>query len=74
MVGFEGYFHCRRALEELELAFDHKEIITDAYRQIQMQMLQTTIAKQFCRHFTGELYQVIQTVMPDFESLILSTK
>ncbi|MEK3786688.1 NUDIX domain-containing protein [Paenibacillus sp. FSL K6-1230] len=64
-----GLFTVQEALEELELAFDHKEIITDAYRQIQIQMLQTTIAKQFLPpHFTlGELYQVIQTVVPDFE-------
>jgi ADP-ribose pyrophosphatase YjhB (NUDIX family) len=64
-----GLFTIQEALEELELAFDHKEIIQDAYRQIQLQMLQTTIAKQFLpTHFTlGELYQVIQSVVPDFE-------
>ncbi len=64
-----GLFTIREALEELELAFDHRDIIVDAYRKIQLQMLQTTIAKQFLPlHFTlGELYQVIQSVVPDFE-------
>ena len=40
----------------------------DAYHKIQMQMLQTTIARQFLpEHFTlSELYQVIQTVVPEF--------
>ncbi|WP_223070423.1 NUDIX hydrolase [Paenibacillus caui] len=66
-----GLFTVEEALEELELAFDHREIIKDAYRRIQQQMLQTTIAKQFLPpHFTlSELYQVIQTVVPDFEEL-----
>jgi 8-oxo-dGTP diphosphatase len=66
-----GLFTIQEALEELELAFDHREIIQDAYRRIQEQMLQTTIAKQFLpSHFTlSELYQVIRTVVPDFEEL-----
>ncbi|CAM2887400.1 NUDIX domain-containing protein [Paenibacillus sediminis] len=64
-----GLFTIHEALNELELAFDHRDIIEDAYRRIQLQMLQTTIAKQFLpEHFTlGELYQVIKTVVPDFE-------
>ncbi|MNV49426.1 hypothetical protein D3C71_1413800 [compost metagenome] len=59
----------QEALEELELAFDHHDIIKDAYLRIQQQMLQTTIARQFLpRHFTlSELYQVIQTVVPEFK-------
>lgn len=64
-----GLFTIEEALEQLELAFDHKDIILDAYRKIQHQMLQTTIAKQFLPdHFTlSELYQVIQTVVPEFK-------
>ncbi|SEK30127.1 ADP-ribose pyrophosphatase YjhB, NUDIX family [Paenibacillus sp. cl141a] len=63
-----GLFTVAEALEELELAFDHRDIIMDAYRKIQLQMLQTTIARQFLpEHFTlSELYQVIQTVVPEF--------
>ncbi|MBP2001030.1 ADP-ribose pyrophosphatase YjhB (NUDIX family) [Paenibacillus shirakamiensis] len=66
-----GLFTVQEALHELELAFDHREILQDAYRKIQEQMLQTTIAKQFLpEHFTlSELYQVIQTVVPDFAEL-----
>ncbi|MDO7905748.1 NUDIX domain-containing protein [Paenibacillus sp. JX-17] len=64
-----GLFTVKEALEELDLAFDHHDIIADAYQRIQYQMLETTIAKQFLpRHFTlSELYQVIQSVVPDFE-------
>ncbi|WP_054956151.1 NUDIX domain-containing protein [Paenibacillus dakarensis] len=64
-----GLFTVEEALEQLELAFDHREIIMDAYRKIQHQMLQTTIAKQFLpENFTlSELYQVIQTVVPEFK-------
>lgn len=63
-----GLFTVGEALEKLELAFDHRVIIMDAYHKIQMQMLQTTIARQFLpEHFTlSELYQVIQTVVPEF--------
>lgn len=66
-----GLFTIQEALEEHELAFDHRDIIQDAYRRIQQQMLQTTIAKQFLPpHFTlSELYQVIRTVVPDFAEL-----
>lgn len=68
-AGEVGLFTLQEALEELELAFDHHEIIKDAYVRIQQQMLQTTIARQFLpRHFTlSELYQVIQTVVPEFK-------
>lgn len=64
-----GLFTIQEALQELELAFDHRTIIEDAYRRIQQQMLETTIARQFLpRDFTlSELYQVIQSVVPDFE-------
>ncbi|CAG7645312.1 NUDIX domain-containing protein [Paenibacillus allorhizosphaerae] len=53
----------------MELAFDHREILTDALHKIRDKMLTTTIAKQFLpEEFTiSELYQVIQTVVPDFE-------
>lgn len=66
-----GLFPVREALDDLQLAFDHREILEDAYLRIQQQMLHTTIAKQFLPpHFTlGELYQVIQTVVPDFAEL-----
>jgi len=64
-----GMFGIHEALDQLELAFDHREIIRDAYVRIQQKMLQTTIAKQFLpKHFTlSELYQVIQTVVPEFK-------
>lgn len=64
-----GLFTIEEALQKLELGFDHRTIIEDAYRRIQEQMLQTTIARQFLpQHFTlSELYQVIQSVVPDFE-------
>ncbi|MNJ41612.1 hypothetical protein D3C77_365410 [compost metagenome] len=66
-----GLFTVNEALEHLHLAFDHREILEDAYKRIQQQMLHTTIAKQFLPpQFTlGELYQVIQTVVPDFAEL-----
>jgi 8-oxo-dGTP diphosphatase len=53
----------------LELAFDHREVIQDALEQIHSKMLLTSIAKEFLPdEFTlSELYQVIQTVVPDFE-------
>ncbi|BBI33769.1 hypothetical protein KCTCHS21_31680 [Cohnella abietis] len=53
----------------MELAFDHQAILSDALRQIQQKMLTTSIAKEFLpEHFTiSELYQVIQTVVPEFE-------
>ncbi|WP_379151669.1 NUDIX domain-containing protein [Paenibacillus sp. sgz5001063] len=68
-AGEVGLFTLQEALEELELAFDHHDIIKDAYLRIQQQMLQTTIARQFLpHHFTlSELYQVIQTVVPEFK-------
>lgn len=53
----------------MELAFDHREILTEALQRIRYQMLTTTIAREFLpEEFTiSELYQVIQTVVPDFE-------
>ncbi|RTE06745.1 NUDIX domain-containing protein [Paenibacillus whitsoniae] len=54
---------------QMDLAFDHREIVTDALGKIREKMLTTTIAKEFLpEEFTiSELYQVIQTVVPDFE-------
>ncbi|MVP01926.1 NUDIX domain-containing protein [Paenibacillus lutrae] len=53
----------------MELAFDHKRILQDAADRIRQHMLTTTIAKEFLpAEFTmSELYQVIQTVVPEFE-------
>ncbi|TBL77814.1 NUDIX domain-containing protein [Paenibacillus thalictri] len=53
---------------QMELAFDHRIILQDALQHIRGKMLSTVIAEQFLpEHFTiGELYQVIQTVVPDF--------
>jgi len=60
------------AVEEalsMELAFDHRLILQDALDQIRRKMLTTTIAAAFLPdEFTiSELYQVIQTVVPNFE-------
>jgi len=53
----------------MDLAFDHHEVLVDALQQIQRKMLTTAIAREFLpEEFTiGELYQVIQTVVPTFE-------
>lgn len=53
----------------MKLAFDHHHIIGDALLKIREKMLTTTIAREFLpEEFTiGELYQVIQTVVPSFE-------
>jgi 8-oxo-dGTP diphosphatase len=53
----------------MDLAFDHLQILEDALVRIRQQMLTTTIAKEFLpEEFTiSELYQVIQTVIPEFE-------
>ncbi|MEF3306340.1 NUDIX domain-containing protein [Paenibacillus sp. GYB003] len=53
----------------MELAFDHGLILRDALDKVREKMLATTIAKEFLpEEFTiGELYQVIRTVVPDFE-------
>lgn len=52
----------------MELAFDHKLILQDALNHIRQQMLTTTIAREFLpEEFTiGELYQVIEAVVPEF--------
>lgn len=54
---------------QMELAFDHRDILLDALDTVRRKMLTTTIAREFLPdEFTlGELYQVIQTVVPDFE-------
>lgn len=61
-------FPVREALA-MELAFDHGRILRDALARVSEKMLTTTIAKEFLPgEFTlGELYQVIRTVVPDFE-------
>lgn len=53
----------------MELAFDHRQVLQDALAHIRRQMLTTTIAKEFLpEEFTvSELYQMIQTVVPEFE-------
>lgn len=53
----------------MNLAFDHRDILSDALDRIRDLMLTTAIAKEFLpEQFTiGELYQVIQTVVPTFE-------
>ncbi|TXK76728.1 NUDIX hydrolase [Paenibacillus sp. N3.4] len=63
-----GLFPIKEALQ-MNLAFDHYDIIRDAYHRVQEKMITTTIAKEFLpEEFTiGELYQVIQTVVPEFE-------
>ncbi|WP_028552617.1 NUDIX domain-containing protein [Paenibacillus sp. UNC451MF] len=61
-------FNVEEALK-MDLAFDHVVILQDALNKIRERMLTTTIAKEFLPvEFTiSELYQVIQTVCPDFE-------
>jgi 8-oxo-dGTP diphosphatase len=63
-----GLFPVEEALR-MELAFDHRLILQDALRKVQEKMLTTTIAREFLpEEFTiSELYQVIQTVVPEFE-------
>ncbi|UJF34614.1 NUDIX domain-containing protein [Paenibacillus hexagrammi] len=53
----------------MDLAFDHRMILQDALYRIQQKMLTTTIAREFLpEEFTiSELYQVLQTVVPEFE-------
>lgn len=54
---------------ENTLAFDHNEILSDAFKAIQNKMLITDIAKEFLdEEFTlSELYQIIETVVPTFK-------
>ncbi|TDG00277.1 NUDIX domain-containing protein [Paenibacillus piri] len=65
-----GLYAVKEIVESrLELAFDHRRIMLDALEQIRRMMLITAIAKEFLpEQFTlSELYQVIRTVVPDFE-------
>lgn len=54
---------------QLELAFDHNDILRDALAKVRTNMMTTAIAKEFLPEmFTiSELYQVITTVVPEFE-------
>ncbi|MFC4596659.1 NUDIX hydrolase [Cohnella hongkongensis] len=54
---------------EMTLAFDHRAMLRDALEHVRGRMLTTTIARQFLpEEFTiSELYQVIETVVPEFE-------
>ncbi|MWC27874.1 NUDIX domain-containing protein [Paenibacillus sp. MMS18-CY102] len=54
---------------QLQLAFDHNDLLQDALTYVRGKMMATTLAKQFLPvEFTiRELYQVIQTVVPAFE-------
>lgn len=53
----------------MPLAFDHHDIIQEAYDKIQEKMLTTSIAKEFLeKEFTiAELLQVLQVVVPEFK-------
>ncbi|RJX38943.1 NUDIX domain-containing protein [Paenibacillus pinisoli] len=54
---------------EMDLAFDHGTILSDALDKIRQHMMTTTIAREFLpeRFTMSELYQVIQTVVPSFQ-------
>lgn len=54
-----------------KLAFDHLEIIKEAFAKVQLDMLQTDIAKNFLpEEFTiSELFQVVSTVVPQLKSI-----
>lgn len=56
-----------KAVFELELAFDHAQIISDAFELIKKDMIQTTLAKNFLpKAFTiSELQRVLRTVGED---------
>ncbi|MGM7636087.1 NUDIX domain-containing protein [Bacillus sp. Hm123] len=68
-------FHVQEALE-LPLAFDHKEIIQDALRIIQVDMLQTTLAKEFLpQEFTlSELRSVILSVSEEIVDEVVKSE
>lgn len=53
----------------MNLAFDHNEILRDALARIQRKLLTTPIAKEFLdEEFTiTELYNVIKAVVPEFD-------
>ncbi|MNM53980.1 Bifunctional NMN adenylyltransferase/Nudix hydrolase [compost metagenome] len=56
---------------EGKLAFDHHDIINDAFKMIQKQILESNIAKEFLpEEFTiSELFKVISTVYPELKEI-----
>ena len=54
-----------------KIAFDHLEIIQDAFKQIQLDMLQSDIAKNFLpdKFTISELFQVVSTVFPELKQI-----
>ncbi|WP_203362078.1 NUDIX hydrolase [Bacillus sp. REN10] len=68
-------FSVREAME-LPLAFDHKEIIQDALQIIQIDMLQTTLAKEFLpKEFTlSELRNVILSVCEEIVDEVVKSE
>lgn len=70
-----GLFDIEEALG-MKLAFDHNDILLDALAHVRKKMMTTTIAKEFLpdRFTIRELFQVIQTVVPDFEEDIANFK
>lgn len=55
---------------QMNLAFDHNQMLADALQKVREKMLTTTIASEFLPdEFTiRELCQVIRTVVPEFEA------
>lgn len=68
-------FNVQEALE-LPLAFDHKIIIKDALRKIQLEMLQTTLAKEFLpTEFTlSELRHIILCISGDLVEEVVKSE
>lgn len=57
------------ALSSYDLAFDHKEILQDAYEMIKEKVLNTDIVSKFLpEEFTiGELFKVIQSIVKEYD-------